>query len=373
MDLPKRLALAWTRWRYRKPVIADTPRNQVLFAVGFGGARKFFNYFRGRRAYRRGLVEVPTMPWVLRVEPFTHCNLRCPLCPTGAGELDRSVAALDVATFERILDQLGHWVFAAHMWVWGEPLINRQLAELIAVASSRRIATEISSNLSLRLTDEQIDALIRAGLTWLIVSLDGARAETYVQYRVRGDFALVLDNMRRFVERKRALGSPTPFIEWQFVPLRHNEHEREDAARLAAQIGVDGLRFKPARLDKTANITFHGQVPASLAQKWKPQAPELRHDTRADGGGYLDYHCTFLWSSVTVYPDGAVARCCETHLTRDDLGNLLTTPFRQIWNGPDYRESRLAALGQGTEGSVCHGCKVFTKPSAARDSDGVRR
>jgi hypothetical protein len=65
--------------------------------------------------------------------------------------------------------------------------------------------------------------LITAGLTWLIVSADAATPATYETYRRGGNFELVVANVRRFAARRRALGTRTPFLEWQFVPLRHTK------------------------------------------------------------------------------------------------------------------------------------------------------
>jgi hypothetical protein len=200
------------------------------------------------------------------------------------------------------------------------------------------------------------------------VSCDAARAETYKQYRVGGDFELVISNLRRIVQRKRALDSLTPFVEWQFVPLRHNEHEMKAVQALARSVGVDGLRFKPARLDKTRELTFRGTIPPDLL-KWAPSRPELSHRIEDGAEAFDDNHCPFLWRSLTIHFDGAIAPCCETYKVKDDFAHL-DDDFLQVWNGPTYREARRVALGIDLTADdarfPCYGCKVFRKPHRSR-------
>jgi MoaA/NifB/PqqE/SkfB family radical SAM enzyme len=364
MNWRDRLGVAGTRLRYTKPIVGDTPRNGWLLACSHGTWRKFLNYWRVRRDYRGRRTHVSGRPYAIRVDPITACNLRCPLCPTGAGETDRRREVMSPELFARVLDDFGQHALIVHFWIWGEPLLNARLAELVRLARQRGIATEVSTHLSVRLSEAQIDALITAGLSWLIVSADAATADTYSQYRRGGDFDLVVGNLRRIVERRRALGSRTPFLEWQFVPLRHNEREMAAAAALARSVGVDGMRYKPARVDKIANLTFAGDVPAALIEQWMPADGRLAH-VLPPGGAFHERHCPFLWGTVTVHPDGGIAPCCETSSRRHDLAQLADASGPQFWNSPAYVTARTVALGRDTTlapGLACHGCKVFSKP-----------
>lgn len=359
--------LAWliTARRYALPVVADTPKSGWMFAMRYGTIRKLVNYWAVARDYRRKRVQVGGSPCTIRVDPASACNLRCPLCPTGAGEIGRDRTFMSLDVFEQIMTEFGPRAFLVHLWVWGEPLLHRDLWRMVACATAHGVGTEISTNLSVKLTDDQIDRLITAGLTWLVVSADGASPETYEQYRRGGDFNLVVSNMRRFAARKKTLRSRIPFIEWQFVPFRHNEHEMADVVRLARDAGVNGVRFKPARVDKINNLTFAGDVPVSLAGQWFSDDPRLRHALNARDDSYHPFHCPFLWKSVTIRPDGAVAPCCEVSSRADDIGRFEPHRFADLWNGDAYVTARMAALGRETPNGkrvTCHGCKVFRKP-----------
>lgn len=365
-----RLASMLSRRAYRKPVVDDRPHSELYFAMRYGNWSRLRNFLRVRRDWHAQRTNVRCRPYIVRVEPTTACNLHCPLCPTGTGELERRGPLLSPETLERILAECGREALFVILWMWGDPFLNKRLAELAAVCHRHGLGCETSTHLSLPLSEERIDALVRSGLDWLIVSNDAATPETYAQYRIGGDFELVMRNLRALVARKKALGSATPFIEWQFVPLRHNEHEMQDVLRLAAETGVDGVRFKPARLDKTRNLTFAGRIPIELDRQWAASDPALVHRPSPVHGAFHDFHCPFLWASVAIFADGSMAPCCETTSPTHDLGNLFRDGFEAIWNGPAYERARRVALGRlespGDEDLACHGCKVFVKPQAVQ-------
>ena len=356
MNWGARIAWSLTRRRYTAPVVADTPGNRWFLALAFGTPRKLINYLAVAVDYRRRRSRVRGMPYVIRVDPTSTCNLRCPLCPTGAGEIDRGRTFMRVELFEQIMNEFGANAFVVHLWVWGEPMLHPDLWKMVASASARGVATEVSTNLSVKLTDDQIDRLINAGLTWLIVSADAATPATYEKYRRGGNFDLVVANVRRFAARRRALGTRTPFLEWQFVPLRHNEHEMAAIERVARAAGADGVRFKPARIDK---------VTLASPATWLPRASALGPVVTDRGSAYHPFHCPFLWNTVTVHADGALAPCCETSSRRDDIGRFEAGAFAREWNGPAYVASRDAAVGRATDRSrryACDDCIVFGKP-----------
>ena len=77
---------------------------------------------------------------------------------------------------------------------WGEPLLNKQLPAFIRKAKARRIETDVNSNLSLHLSNDDIDELLGSGLDNLSASLDGFSQQSYETYRVGGDLELAKSN-----------------------------------------------------------------------------------------------------------------------------------------------------------------------------------
>ncbi|MHA2283329.1 MAG: radical SAM/SPASM domain-containing protein [Promethearchaeota archaeon] len=362
----KRLARLIIKYIYRQPIWADKPKNRWFFALSYGNLKKFRNFQRMRNAYRRKQVRVQSYPYEIRTEVSSACNLHCPLCPSGTGDVDRPPGFMTLDTFNKVLAEFGDYVFRIRMDIWGEPLMNKDLWRFVALSEEKGVGTEISTNLSIEMSDAQIDRLIQAGLGWVIVSNDAASRASYDKYRLGGDFDLVIYNMRRIIERRKKLRFVTPFVEWQFIPFRHNEHEIEAAYQMAQDIGVDGFRFKPARLDKTGGLRLSDVIPKRLLDKWKPKTTQWHNLTENVKDSLHAFLCPFLWGTMTIHWDGTVSPCCETYKTKDDLGDFLKERFRDLWDGPAFVNSRREALGleciEEDNSTACRDCKVFKKP-----------
>src|SRR5262249_34366480 len=172
--------------------------------------RRLFNYHLARREFARGRTRLRSYPLKLTVESTSVCNLRCPACFTGIGEAGRRRGAVPPEFFTALMDVLGSYLLEVEFTNWGEPLLNQHLEDMVEVAARSGTTTTFSTNFSFPFTPQRAERLVRSGLTSLGVSIDGARQETYEQYRVGGDLALVLRNCELVQDAKRRLGSRRP-------------------------------------------------------------------------------------------------------------------------------------------------------------------
>src|SRR4030066_357993 len=49
-------------------------------------------------------------PVNMQVELTNYCNLKCPVCPTGLGSMQRKSQAIDPVIFERLMNEVGHYL-----------------------------------------------------------------------------------------------------------------------------------------------------------------------------------------------------------------------------------------------------------------------
>src|SRR5450432_212493 len=129
----------------------------------------------------------------------------------------------------------------------GEPYLNRDFLEMVKYASSKRLYTATSTNAHY-LTDEAARKTVESGLDRLIISIDGTTQEVYEQYRIGGNINKVIEGAKNIVKWKRKLNSKTPFIFFQFLVVKPNEHQVEEIKKLAVEVGVDEVRFKTAQI-----------------------------------------------------------------------------------------------------------------------------
>lgn len=331
--------------------------------------RRLFNLFLVEAEYRLRRTRVHGRPYVLVIDPANVCNLRCPLCPTGLLEQGRRGEMMPWETFTRTVDLAAPWAYKVNLFNWGEPLLHPHVFDMIHYARDKRLGTTMSTNLSIELDDASIDSLITSGLEFLCLSIDGVTQENYAHYRRKGKLQLVLANARRLIQRRRELGSRTPVIEWQFIPMKHNEHEEVEARRLAEEIGVDRFRCIPV------GLPFDSADPRRLEQDW---FPVTIHNGKTKAGesvasnAHAQTPCYFLYRYLVVNPDGKTSPCCVVYGDKNDFGDIRAENFDALWNNASYRSGRAqhAPKGHVEVPTVCDRCNLFAKHSAHRPATG---
>jgi len=266
-------------------------------------------------------------------------------------------------TYTKTIDQIKDYCVWLSLYSWGEPFLNRRIHEFVAYAHDNNIATIMSTNLNKPLTPQMAEDIIKSGLDVMIVSLDGVTQEVYEKYRVGGRLDRVLDNVKLLVQKKRDLGCSTPRIEWQFIVMRQNEHQIEDAQKLASELGVDSVVLK--------NVDFpHGMDDLQEAQRWLPRE---HTEFLRDDPFYKPYQedgrrCWRLWRSAVVNWDGGLAPCCYLTDKSEDFGEVTVSPISKIWNNEHYTTARgLFKDGYTPRKQVgCMSCSVYLGSRAAR-------
>ena len=74
--------------RQKLPQLTRMSRH-ALSVIKHSTPRKLLNLAIVEMEYRLRRTEVRGHPYIIIVDPLNVCNLRCPLCPTGTGDLDR--------------------------------------------------------------------------------------------------------------------------------------------------------------------------------------------------------------------------------------------------------------------------------------------
>ena len=344
--------------------VADGRRdNRFWLATRYFSWRKFWNVIRVETQLRFAKRIIWGSPYEWEIDTTNICQLKCPLCHTGKGTIHRDQGVMDFDLFTKVVDQIKHSCLWLTLYSWGEPLLNQRIHEYIEYAHKQKIATIISSNLNKPLTPLMAEQVIRSGLDVMIVSLDGITQDVYEVYRVNGHLDRVLENLRLLDQKKRELGSKTPYIEWQFIVMRQNEHQLEEAKALADELGVDSLVFK--------KVDFpHGEDDPAEAERWLPrQHPEyLREDPF-----YKPYQedgqvCWRLWRSAVVNWDGGFAPCCYLTDKTQDFGDLNDFSVKKVWNNPKYTTARGLFKNDFVpeEWVGCLDCSVYLGSSAAK-------
>src|SRR6185295_3463072 len=223
-----------------------------------------------------------SLPPYIKVEPTPLCQLACPGCAHGVSDFKKQLSNrmhFTLKELREVIDPLAGCLLGVSLSLRGEPMLGKDLLPMIEYIHSKKIAVSFPTNLSLHLRQGQAERLVRSGVDTLYVSLDGASQETYQRYRVGGDFALVLRNVRLIAEAKQRLGVRRPRLIWKFVVFKHNEHEVETLERAYRELGFDDYELVRDYGSPSAMLALHKHN-ADLLQKKK--------------GSYWAWHTTVI-------------------------------------------------------------------------------
>ena len=289
------------------------------------------------------------LPTFVSVEPANFCQLSCPECPVGNNSVSRQKSVLSLEHFRLILEQVKSSVHTMQFYFQGEPLLNKELPEMIKAASDEGMYTIVSTNV-LAMTPLLAEKLMQAGLSRIIVSIDGMAEESYGAYRKGGNLHKALDGLMYLRQAKDQTGSRT-HIELQSLMLRSNEHEWNAMKRQYKVMGADSLTLKTAQLYDYQN--GHPLMPSntrySRYQLGKDGLYHPKHQPK--------HSCRRLWTGCVITVSGEVLPCCYDKAGQYSFGNIFTTSLSDIYHSEKANRFRRMILQKRSKPSICYNCE----------------
>ncbi len=285
-------------------------------------------------------------PPILMIEPTNICNLKCPLCPSGTDQLKRPKGYMNLDTFKKIIKEVSPYSFMLIMWNQGEPFLNPDFIEMCQIAKAHNMLLLVSTNAN-RMPDAK--EILKAGIDRLIISADGASQETYNLYRKNGDLSKVIENVKAIVAEKKVRGSRLPRIIWQFIVMKHNEHEEKKIKELALDLEVDQLQLKTVQIYAKEDIyNFLPENPKYRRYKIKGDNFELKYG--------IKNRCRRIWTQPVVNWDGEMAVCCFDKDNDFKIGNIQNHSFKHLWKSKPFNAMRKKILTDRKQIEMCRNC-----------------
>jgi len=262
---------------------------------------------------------------------------------------------LENSFFSKTIDEMHRELLYLIFYFQGEPYLNPGFLDMVNYASRKKIYTATSTNAHY-LTDENAKKTVESGLDRLIISIDGTTQEVYQQYRIGGKLEKVIAGAKNIVKWKKTLKSKTPFVVFQFLVVKPNEHQIEDVKKLAKEIGVDDVWFKTAQVYDYKNdpnglipgIDRYSRYRKNAEGEWQPK-------------NKMANHCWKLWHANVITWDGLVVPCCFDKDAQHQLGDLRQQSFREIWENERYRNFRKELMQSRKNIDICSNCSEGTK------------
>jgi radical SAM protein with 4Fe4S-binding SPASM domain len=264
------------------------------------------------------------------------CNARCPNCPYTNSRIrqdyeDRPIMRED--TFKIIAEECGPYGAWLRISGGGEPMLHPQAVELLEYAKARGTKVGLITNGS-KFNAENSQRLLEAGVDMIEFSVDAADPETYARVRRGLNWERLVKNVKRMVEMRNRLKSPTKII-------------------------ASGINQEDVDIDVVAE--FWGNIVDNFQKRkyltWAINDP----DKSADPTPYLPPEnrvpCPFIFERLNIDSRGKVMVCGFDIAAVTDMGNIHDRSIKEIWHGEGfayYRRMHLERKGDQIE--LCQAC-----------------
>lgn len=306
--------------------------------------------------------DVVTYPKLVTLTTTLRCNYRCWMCyqPKFEGEMDW-----------RIVERLEHVLpFVKTLQIFGgEPLMYSRLDELCALAGKNYCELELITNGSL-LDEHRRKLLLDNNARHIKISMEAANQETYKSIR-GGDLKRVLGNIENLARERDAAGLTYPEIQTNFVAMERNIRELPDFVRMVADRGVDKVLvlFMNGHRDDLAreSLYFCQDLSDECMDKALAAGKQCGIEVRIPGffsdrddhteEEKPDQTCHSPWKNCLISMKGIVDICCGR---APALGNLLQTPFDDLWFGDVVKPYR-KLVNTAHQPEACRTCRVKSR------------
>jgi radical SAM protein with 4Fe4S-binding SPASM domain len=291
-----------------------------------------------------GRADIKGMPLSVSVELTNNCNLNCPHCPSGSGQMVRKRGFMDIELFYKVIKELRPYLYNINLYFQGEPLLHPLFFSF--AQNSRGIRTVVSTNGHF-LSEENSEKIVSSGLNKIIISLDGIDQETYSEYRVNGNLETVMNGIRNLTGSKKRHNSSLKIV-IQFLVTRFNEHQIPQIKEFTKSVNAL-LNLKSIQIIDKAEIG-----------SWLPTDRKFSRYQIRDGEyiikNPLPDRCARLWFNPVITWDGKVVPCCFDKDAEYVMGDLNHDSFRDIWNGPKYWTFRKSIVSDRKMIEICRNC-----------------
>jgi radical SAM protein with 4Fe4S-binding SPASM domain len=293
-------------------------------------------------------TRLPRVPVTCFWEITDACNLRCIHCEADAGRAAPDELSTDEAT--RVAEDLAETGCQRVNLTGGEPLVRRDWPDIAQRLSELGISVSIITN-GVLVDSASIGRMLDAGVTGLSVSLDGDR-EVHNTIRVPAQRSVVSSYDSALSAIRLAAASPLKTA----VITQVHRGNLGDLGRMYEQmvlLGIDVWQVQVCMpLGRLLKFRHQYLIDPAQLHDLEAQLAAFIADGRlriavGDNIGYYGRHEPALRGSLSGRPSfwtGCAAGCqvvalrangdvkgCPSHPREFVVGNVRSTPFRDIW------------------------------------------
>jgi MoaA/NifB/PqqE/SkfB family radical SAM enzyme len=178
-----------------------------------------------------------------------RCNLRCKMCEISK-DVTSEESELSTAKVKDIIIQIREMGIKHIIFSGGEPLLRRDLIEIVSFARKNKIEmVDLITNATM-LDEDNAEKLIKAGLSHIGISIDGL-SQTSSDIRGPGVFEKVINNIGNLNSYKNREGSNIPSVGINFTIMGENIRDMLPLVDLARKMRCLFISFQPVLFNNT--------------------------------------------------------------------------------------------------------------------------
>lgn len=320
----------------------------VLFAVATGDDPDMQIEKLSIRAYRDNMTAPHRMD--LMVSAMTdscgkwQCNQKCVFCYAAGQEMAKT-EELTTQQWKQVIDRLEKARVPMVTFTGGEPTQRADIAQLVGYA--RRMVTRLNTN-GVNLTPELVGQLKEAGLDSLQVTLYSHDENIHNALVGSEHHADTVQGIRNAVAAGLDISINTPLCRKNADYAKTLEFIHSLGVRFVTVsglicTGMAGINHQEYDL---SSVELYEIVKTAKAfcdaheMEMDFTSPGLINGEKLENLGMNVPMCGAALSNMAIAPDGSVVPC-QSWLGGDaSLGNILTDPFKKIWNHPLCKQLR---------------------------------
>ncbi len=289
--------------------------------------------------------------FVLQIFPIYACNFKCKYCIFSIDIEKRGFISdeivMDFNLYKKCIDDMVNFpdkIKVLRFVGIGEPLLHKNIADMIEYAVKKDVAgtVELLTNASL-LTADVSDSLIAAGLSRLVVSVQGTSKEKYKDICGADiDFKKFADNLSYFYQNRNNAKMYIKIVDTALNDRQDEQKFYDIFGDICDTISVEntvpihsGINYENVLKDKNTELTQFG-LPVC--------------DVRI---------CPQPFFTMQINPDGKVVPCYSFEYPAI-MGDCNKQSAAEIWSSKKYRNIRRTMLdGARNVSGVCDGCSII--------------
>lgn len=267
-------------------------------------------------------------------------------------------------TLKKVLDEGSVKGLQSVVFTGGEPTLHPEFVRFIAYASSKNFPdVSIITNGSL-LTDKIIDSILNNGITRINVSFDSITPEMYKKVRGVDDYAKVIRNIDRLLEKRKSKGLQLPLLSLSFVLSEDNAGEIDGFIEMWHEKADGGIKIYPYKnVYSIVDDDFYSKSGSGKNKSSDFEKDSLPITLSHSLPILKDYSikCTIPWYRCHVGIHGELQACTTLGFCDHKdmiMGNIHEMTFEDAWKSERWESLRnITITGQYDKHPVCSICQ----------------